>query len=372
MMMQQIAQLQQTVRELQSGGGPGAQGGSSGAAGFGGYGAAAMGPPGEGPYVPGTQGMSNYRSGPSGTWSSGNGGGPKRERKSQDGDEENAVNEEEQTVLLVSNIPPNLANPDSLFYAFEKFGTVMKVKILHNKRNTALIQMSEPSEAQRAIQEQDKLNRVGTDIYVNFSSKFTEIRMPEPGSVYDDGLSKDFTGKFSSMAMQPPRPPFGMEMGGGGGGGFGGGPMMRGGMGGGFGGGPGNFHDMGGDGYGMGDFNMGGRGQGVVLLISNIPEQIANVDNIFNMVGMYGDVMFVKILRNKLDCAMVQMAKPHHAQQVKQCLDHAKIGGNKLCVSFSRVDNLLNKRLEDGDELQRNFVNRCVLVMCKVNIFVVS
>merc|ERR1719384_2933851 len=96
----------------------------------------------------------------------------------------------------------------------------------------------------------------------------------------------------------------------------------------------------------MGDFNMGGRGQGVVLLISNIPEQIANVDNIFNMVGMYGDVMFVKILRNKLDCAMVQMAKPHHAQQVKQCLDHAKIGGNKLCVSFSRVDNLLNKRRE--------------------------
>ena len=316
MMMQQIAQLQQTVRELQSGGGPGAQGGSSGAAGFGGYGAAAMGPPGEGPYVPGTQGMSNYRSGPSGTWSSGNGGGPKRERKSQDGDEENAVNEEEQTVLLVSNIPPNLANPDSLFHAFEKFGTVMKVKILHNKRNTALIQMSEPSEAQRAIQEQDKLNRVGTDIYVNFSSKFTEIRMPEPGSVYDDGLSKDFTGKFSSMAMQPPRPPFGMEMGGGGGGGFGGGPMMRGGMGGGFGGGPGNFHDMGGDGYGMGDFNMGGRGQGVVLLISNIPEQIANVDNIFNMVGMYGDVVAVKILRNKTDCCLVQLAKPHHAQQV--------------------------------------------------------
>ena len=95
----------------------------------------------------------------------------------------------------------------------------------------------------------------------------------------------------------------------------------------------------------------------MVLLISNIPDEIANVDNIFNMIGMYGDVMFVKILRNKRDCAMVQMAKPHHAQQVKQCLDHAKIGGNKLCVSFSRVDNLLNKRMEEGDELQRNYVN---------------
>ena len=36
------------------------------------------------------------------------------------------------------------------------------------------------------------------------------------------------------------------------------------------------------------------KGAGVVLLVSNIPEEIANVDNIFNMVGMYGDVMFVK------------------------------------------------------------------------------
>ena len=87
-------------------------------------------------------------------------------------------------MLLVSNIPPNLANTDSLFYAFEKFGSVVRVKILHNKRNTALIQvslrisvsscctkfsqMSCHAEAQRAIDEQEKLNRVGTEIYVNF------------------------------------------------------------------------------------------------------------------------------------------------------------------------------------------------------------
>ena len=50
-----------------------------------------------------------------------------------------------QVVLLVSNIPPNLANPDSLFYAFEKFGSVVRVKILHNKRNTALIQVLKDS-----------------------------------------------------------------------------------------------------------------------------------------------------------------------------------------------------------------------------------
>lgn len=365
MMMQQIQQLQQTVRELQSGGG-----GSGGAGAAGGYpgGAGGQGAPGGYPSggggrgdftMPGTQGMSNYRTG--GTWSSGASGsnmGMKAGMKAE-------VNEEEQTVLLVSNIPPTLANPDSLFYVFEKFGSVVKIKVLHNKRSTALIQMSQPCEAQVAIQQQEQLNRNGGDIYVNFSSKFMDIRMPEPGSMHDDGLSKDFTGKFVSLHVGNPRDrhqQFGMDnMGGGFNGGFGGGmDMMRGGAMGGFGGGRGaggGFHgDMGGD-----DFdNFGGRGQGggcVVLLISNIPDEIANVDNIFNMIGMYGDVMFVKILRNKRDCAMVQMAKPHHAQQVKQCLDHAKIGGNKLCVSFSRVDNLLNKRMEEGDELQRNYVN---------------
>lgn len=279
MMMQQIQQLQQTVRELQSGGGGGGgfPGGAGGQSAPGGYSSGAM---------PGTQGMSNYRTG--GTWSTGT-----REGGVGGMNTKTEINEEEQTVLLVSNIPPTLANPDSLFYVFEKFGTVVKIKVLHNKRSTALIQMSQPSEAQLAIQQQEQLNRNGGDIYVNFSSKFADIRMPEPGSLHDDGLSKDFTGKFVSLHVGPVR---------------------------------------------------------------DRPQQFG-MDNIFNMIGMYGDVMFVKILRNKRDCAMVQMAKPHHAQQVKQCLDHAKIGGNKLCVSFSRVDNLLNKRMEEGDELQRNFVN---------------
>ena len=34
------------------------------------------------------------------------------------------------------------------------------------------------------------------------------------------------------------------------------------------------------------------------------------------MFGAYGDVVCVKVLKNKRDCALVQMAKPHHAQQV--------------------------------------------------------
>jgi len=289
-------------------------------------------------------------------------------------------------VLLVSNLPPSLSNPDSLYYAFEKFGVVTRVKILHNKRNTALIQMTSPEEAQRAVNEQDKLNRVGTDIYVNFSSKFSEIRVPEPGSLFDDGLTKDFTGEYpthgqTGQHQQAPRQQQGFGPGPGLGGGYDDG-MGGFGMGGGnnsfgMGGGNNSFGMGGGQNYGRG--GMGGAGPGagrggfteygdmgrgsggghggVVLLVSNIPEEIACVNYIFNMIGMYGDVLAVKILRNKPDCCMVQLAKPHHAQQVRNFLDQAKVGGKKLCISNSRVESLLNKRIPEDDELQMDFSN---------------
>merc|ERR1719193_2152453 len=125
------------------------------------------------------------------------------------------------------------------------------------------------------------------------------------------------------------------------------------------GGGGGNFN-MGPQNYGFNNYGEIARGHqtgGVVLLVSNIPDEIAKVENIFNMIGMYGDVIAVKILRNKRDCALVQMAKPHHAQQVRNNLDQAKIGGNKLCISNSRVDNLLNKKLMEDEGLQRDYSN---------------
>jgi len=100
---------------------------------------------------------------------------------------------------------------------------------------------------------------------------------------------------------------------------------------------------------------IGGMGGGVVLLVSNIPDEIAKVNTIFNMIGMYGDVLAVKILRNKRDCALVQTAKPHHAQQVRNFLDQAKVGGKKLCISYSHVESLMTKRIPQDDELQMDF-----------------
>ena len=74
-----------------------------------------------------------------------------------------------------------------------------RVKILHNKRSAALVQMQTPEMAEHAVNEQHLLNRIGAEIYVNYSNKVTEIRTPAEKGMPDDGLTKDFT-----YPLQPP------------------------------------------------------------------------------------------------------------------------------------------------------------------------
>ena len=52
------------------------------------------------------------------------------------------------SVLLVSNMDENLTECDHLFILFGVYGDVQRVKILFNKKDTALVQMSEPQQVQ--------------------------------------------------------------------------------------------------------------------------------------------------------------------------------------------------------------------------------
>ena len=61
------------------------------------------------------------------------------------------------TVLLVSNLNENTIEPDHLFMLFGVYGDVQRVKILFNKKDTALIQMSEPQGALQCISNLDKV-----------------------------------------------------------------------------------------------------------------------------------------------------------------------------------------------------------------------
>ena len=63
------------------------------------------------------------------------------------------------TVLLVSNLNETVIEPDHLFMLFGVYGDVQRVKILFNKKDTALIQMSEPQQALQAIANLDKVSK---------------------------------------------------------------------------------------------------------------------------------------------------------------------------------------------------------------------
>ena len=84
-----------------------------------------------------------------------------------------------------------------------------------------------------------------------------------------------------------------------------------------------------------------------------------NPDALCNLFGYYGDVHKVKILRNKPDCALIQMAKPHQVFTIRQNLDQLKLHGKKICVSFSRVESIKMPREigYDADEGTKDFTN---------------
>ena len=223
-------------------------------------------------------------------------------------------------ILLVSNLPPVLANPDSVYYMFVKFGNVERVKILHNQRTTSLVQMETAAMAEKAVEEQDSLNRTGTDIFVNFSTKVQVVRMPAEVGLTDDGLSKDFTGEIPYN----PEPNLNSEMNGL----LGPAPLL-------------DMNETGSYGQRMGINHRGAQQvNGPCLLVSSLPEDMATPDYLCNLFGFYGDVQRVKILRNKRDCAVVQMAKPHQATLCRNFLDQCKINGKRICVSYSRMTSI--------------------------------
>ena len=77
-----------------------------------------------------------------------------------------------------------------------------------------------------------------------------------------------------------------------------------------------------------------------VLLISNLPMNISRPDPLFNLFSFYGDVYRVKILRNKLNCALVEFRTATFAMIVRNFMDGIVIDGLKMVVSFSKYDQI--------------------------------
>ncbi|KAI1883161.1 hypothetical protein AGOR_G00242370 [Albula goreensis] len=95
------------------------------------------------------------------------------------------------SVLLVSNLNPENVTPQCLFTLFGVYGDVMRVKILFNKKDNALVQMADGTQAQLAMSHLNGQKLHGKAIRVTLS-KHTTVQLPREGHE-DQGLTKDFS-----------------------------------------------------------------------------------------------------------------------------------------------------------------------------------
>ncbi|XP_055784176.1 polypyrimidine tract-binding protein 2-like isoform X1 [Salvelinus fontinalis] len=94
-------------------------------------------------------------------------------------------------VLLASNLNEEMVTPQSLFTLFGVYGDAQRVKILYNKKDSALIQMADANQAQLAMSHLNGQKMHGKAIRVALS-KHTSVQLPRDG-LDDQGLTKDFT-----------------------------------------------------------------------------------------------------------------------------------------------------------------------------------
>ncbi|XP_030629148.1 polypyrimidine tract-binding protein 2b isoform X1 [Chanos chanos] len=94
-------------------------------------------------------------------------------------------------VLLVSNLNEEMVTPQSLFTLFGVYGDAQRVKILYNKKDSALIQMADGNQAQLAMSHLNGQKMYGKIIRVTLS-KHQTVQLPREG-LDDQGLTKDFT-----------------------------------------------------------------------------------------------------------------------------------------------------------------------------------
>ncbi|XP_048757878.2 polypyrimidine tract-binding protein 1 isoform X5 [Ostrea edulis] len=242
-----------------------------------------------------------------------------------------------------------------LYQIFSKFGKVLKM-IIFTKNNSfqALIQMSDPVAANAA-----KLSLDGQNIYNGCCTlRIDYSKLNNLNVKYNNDKSRDFTNP--NLPSGDPGLDQAMPFGGSGSlltsmvPGMGGAPLSAYGAANVVGGTPVYANNFSGNNsaqvpqmssYGvpsalgaarMMTLNAAAAAGNAVLLVSNLDEQKVTPDALFTLFGVYGDVHRVKILFNKKDNALVQMAEPHQAQLAIAHLDKVKVWGKNIRVTQSK------------------------------------
>uniref|UniRef100_A0A671UHI6 Polypyrimidine tract binding protein 1 n=1 Tax=Sparus aurata TaxID=8175 RepID=A0A671UHI6_SPAAU len=96
-----------------------------------------------------------------------------------------------QEVILLTESREVLVTPHCLFILFGVYGDVMRVKILFNKKENALVQMSDSTQAQLAMSHLSGQQLHGKSLRITLS-KHTSVQLPREGHE-DQGLTKDYS-----------------------------------------------------------------------------------------------------------------------------------------------------------------------------------
>ncbi|EDL83874.1 polypyrimidine tract-binding protein [Rattus norvegicus] len=93
-------------------------------------------------------------------------------------------------VLLVANLNQEKVTPRSLFILFGAYGDVHRVKILFNRKENALVQMADGSQAELALRHLNGHKLYGKALCI-LLSKHQSVKLPREGKE-DQGLTKDY------------------------------------------------------------------------------------------------------------------------------------------------------------------------------------
>jgi len=192
------------------------------------------------------------------------------------------------SVLIVSGLDTERCSPDILFTLFGVYGDVIRVKILYNKKDTALIQMANPQQAETAVIHLNNCPLHGKTIQVNFS-RHSSISLPRAGSEQESShLTKDYTGS----------------------------PLHRYKV-----AGSKNFQHI--------------TAPSPVLHLSNLPQN-ATEELITDIFSQYGNVASFKFFEKDKRMALVQMENLSDAVECLVMLHNYRIGETNIRVSFSQ------------------------------------
>lgn len=190
-------------------------------------------------------------------------------------------------VLIVSNLAETKVSPDAIFTLFGVYGIVLRVKILFNKKDTALVQFADPVQAQNAMTSLDRANWNGKSLKVSMS-KHASVQLLND-NLPDAWMTKDFANSPAHRSKYPNSKSYN------------------------------NIYPP-----------------TPTLHLSNISESVS-ADDLTDMFSQFGNVVAFKFFEHNTRMALVQMENQQHAIAALVGLhNHHFEGSSYLRVSFTK------------------------------------